>query len=73
MMNDEFLRKGSNRRLESGLYVPNKRRRDVLPLRIYGLTPFLCLSWTAVPAPKINTGISHPHRVQPPLKVSPYF
>jgi len=26
--------------LESGLYVPNKRRRDVLPLRIYGLTPF---------------------------------
>jgi hypothetical protein len=31
--------KGSNRRLESGLYVTNKRRRDVLPLRTYGLTP----------------------------------
>ncbi len=35
----KLARKGSNRRLESGLYVPNKRRRDVLPLRIYGLTP----------------------------------
>ena len=39
--------KGSNRRLESGLYVPNKRRRDVLPLRTYGLTPLRsCLPCT---------------------------